>query len=314
MAEKFPHKEPGDSLSAGEVNDLNESAKSIRPPLYGSFSSGVTTSVGFATANRPPFTQWTFRITRKVEDDEGEVIPGRYKGHRLWYSETDEEWKITDETFEDDLDEDGNYIAEEDATRKEWFIDASGTDVGLKVGDKVICFWDAQRGMFIPLQSGEGIRRFELKDALTPGGNATAHPLDKNDTVDTEVDNEFEVYDFHGLYRGRARDAYSSPHNRGSRGYAKYVADSDHWEIYQLEPHALMIQGSATANWTAATFTIDGVIVLNPIGGIITNTDPAANVTVSDTFNWDGDNNATIIAVWDESTDTYKVIQSTCPA
>ena len=124
---------------------------------------------------------------------------------------------------------------------------------------------------------------------------------------------EFEVYDIHGLYRGRARDAYDSPHNRGSRGSACLRTVSGYWEIIQLEPHALMIQGAATADWTSATFTIDGVIVLQPIGGIITNTDPGDDITVSDTFDWDGSEDDIVIAVWDESSDTYKAIQISCP-
>lgn len=173
---------------------------------------------------------------------------------------------------------------------------------------------DKDRIVVVP-GSGSGeeeFRRFELKDALTPGSNATAHPLDKDGVVDTTAANEFEVYDFHGLYRGRARNAYSSPHNRGSRGEAKRHSDSGHWEIVQMEPHALMIKGAATADWTASTFTIDGVTVLQPIGGIITNFDPAGNVTVTDTFDWDGSNNDTVIAVWNETSGIFEAIQIIC--
>ena len=62
-----------------------------------------------------------------------------------------------------------------------------------------------------------------------------------------------------------------------------------------------------------STLTIDGVIVLQPIGAIITNTDPAADITLTNTFTHTVNENKIVIAVWDESTVTYKVLQAACP-
>lgn len=81
----------------------------------------------------------------------------------------------------------------------------------------------------------ELLRRFELKDALAPGGTATAHPLEQDGEPDTDVDREFEVVDKYSRHRGRPRDAYSSPREHGSQGTAKYDADSDEWIIITME-------------------------------------------------------------------------------
>ena len=162
------------------------------------------------------------------------------------------------------------------------------------------------------IQSGRPIRRFELKDAHTPGATSTAYLLvdDGGLTVDTDV--EFEVTDKFGIYRGRAKDAYADPNHQGSRGLAEYFFDSNEWHILWMTPHALMIRGQATAAWTAATFTIDTLKVMQPTGAIIVDQDPGGNITVYDIFDWDGVNNADVVAAWNENTDHWEAIQVSC--
>ena len=161
-------------------------------------------------------------------------------------------------------------------------------------------------------------RHFELKDALTPGGTATAHPLEwDNDagdwTVNTEAADEFEVEDLRGIYRGRAKDAYSSPHNQGSRGEARLR--NGVWEITYLQPHALLIRGQLTADLetTDATCAIDGVEVMQPSGAIIVTTDPAANVTSTNRHKHEGSENGEVTAAWDEANDVFYNVQTDCP-
>ena len=80
-----------------------------------------------------------------------------------------------------------------------------------------------------------------------------------------------------------------------------------------MEPHALMIQGAVTLDWDSNPDTIDGVIVLQPIGAIITNTDPAEDVAVTNLFGHTANENKIVVAVWDESTTSYKSLQIGCP-
>jgi len=67
---------------------------------------------------------------------------------------------------------------------------------------------------------------FELYDALTPGEMALAYPrwydVETNQYVtDVDDDKSFYVSDILGLHRGRAREAFDSPHNEGSFGEAR---------------------------------------------------------------------------------------------
>lgn len=157
---------------------------------------------------------------------------------------------------------------------------------------------------------------FELKTALVPGSPADAHPLDANGDPITDADRVFEVTDPKGIYRGRARNAYASPHNRGSRGEASWNAATGTWVISYLEPHALAIRGQLTAALadTDATFTIDNIVVLQPEGAIIVDQDPAGPLTVNNTFTHEGDNNGLARADWNQSSGEWDSLQTACKA
>ncbi len=155
--------------------------------------------------------------------------------------------------------------------------------------------------------------RFELKNALSIGGTAQAYFRRWTGAAwvtDTTI--EITVTDRKGVYLGRGVTTYSSPHDTGSMGTAKYWPDSNKWEITWLQPHALMIRGKATAIWTGTTFSIDGVAIMQPSGAIITQVDPGSNITISDWLNWDGLENDDVLAVWDQDSETFKAIQKTC--
>jgi hypothetical protein len=160
----------------------------------------------------------------------------------------------------------------------------------------------------------EAIKLFELKTALTPGSTADAYPLDdEGDPITDDADVVFEVVDTRGIYRGRAKDAYSSPHDQGSRGEARLR--NGVWEITYLQPHALLIRGQLTADLEAtdATCTIDGVEVMQPSGAIIVTTDPAANVTSTNRHKHEGSENGEVTAAWDEANDVFYNVQTDCP-
>ena len=170
---------------------------------------------------------------------------------------------------------------------------------------------------------GRGDRRFELKDNLPASGSviagqqATAHPVNAAGVVDTAVDQEFEVYDELGVYRGRKKDKYSSPHNQGSRGIARWSKDAQKWFIVSMQPHALQIMGviNEAGDVAAAdsTFDVDAVYVMQPPGAIITDTDPASSTFGITNREFDGDNNDEAIATWDEKDTDWKALDVMCP-
>jgi len=161
-------------------------------------------------------------------------------------------------------------------------------------------------------KSPDTVRAFELKDAHTPGATSTAYLRTwDGDSYETDTDTEFEAVDERGVFRGRAKDAYSSPHDEGSLGEA--VLRNGQWEITWMTPHALKIQGAAVGDFTASSTTIDGVTVMQPSGAIIVDQDPAAAMTVYDIFNWDGSEDDLIIAVWNENTDHWEIQEIVCP-
>lgn len=171
---------------------------------------------------------------------------------------------------------------------------------------------------------GIGRQRFELKDNLPSSGSvsagqqATAHPVDAAGVVDTDVDREFEVYDELGVYRGRAKDKYSSPHDQGSRGVAKWSPDAQKWLIVSMQPHALKIMGVINepvddVEKADTEFNVDAVYVMQPSGGLITDTDPASTAFVIKNRSFDGDNNTECIADWDENDTDWKATDVICP-
>lgn len=200
---------------------------------------------------------------------------------------------------------------EDDVTRLELAeggpIEVIWRESGL--GDKWALVWLKRRSIASPL------RPFELKDSLSPGGNATAYLLDYNGGYSV-TETEFEVYDELGIWRGRKKDEYTSPHDQGSRGYAKWMEESEQWAIVQMQQSAVMIQGSLTADLQSSdsTFTISSAHVIQPIGGIITDQDPAGNITVYNVFSWEGDNGGLCIAVWNEYSDHWEALQVECPS
>ena len=158
---------------------------------------------------------------------------------------------------------------------------------------------------------------FELKTALTPGGVATAYLRRYSSVSDvyvTDTDTEFIVSDVEGLYRGRAKGAFSSPHDLGSIGEARYFAESNRFEIERMQPHALWLVGDVYADFATSdsTFEVDGIEIAFPIGSIITDTDPAANITVHNIHGWDGDANDKAEVRWNEEQTRWECTELDC--
>ena len=199
------------------------------------------------------------------------------------------------------------------------YLTANGIAAGYPLvdsGKKVYAKWNKQSGRWEVMALPFDLLRFELIDALTPGGNATANVRFYESAAytltptwaGTEI--EIEVYDIDGEFRGRAKDAYGSPHNAGSRGLAKYMPQSSQWEIVKLTKNALKIQGAATADPPTA---IDGVTVMSPSGAIIVDQDHAGNINVTDFFGWGCSDGDLVIAVWNENTVHWEIQEIVCP-
>ncbi len=84
------------------------------------------------------------------------------------------------------------------------------------------------------------IRRFELKDDLSKGGKATAHPLKYTTadgyTADLTESKEFQVADGINTFFGDGRNTTVGQEADGSRGYCVRMNDRlDAFEILQMD-------------------------------------------------------------------------------
>lgn len=162
----------------------------------------------------------------------------------------------------------------------------------------------------VPPPSGLVEQRFELKDSLSPGSIADAHPR-TGGVTDTDPELVFSVSDILGEYRGRARDAFSSPDNRGSLGRAVLVGAV--WEIRELEPHAMKIKAlidmSLGLKDVDENITIDEVTITQPVGAILM--DPTIT-EVTNVLSEDGDDDAIVYAEWNQDLEVFEGV-SDCP-
>lgn len=132
MRDKFPRKKPGDSLEADHVNRLGDVARRVGNSRPGSFGFGRHTDSFHSFSNKAPWIQYVLIVTSNRIDDDDPVGSGLYLGKVRWHDHVSEVWRTDD-----------------DETPYE--IDASDLGLALSVGDKLTCWWNAQRSMFIPI-------------------------------------------------------------------------------------------------------------------------------------------------------------------
>ena len=282
---QLPDKKPGEVLTARHINQLNEAARSIRPPLHGSYQYGVNSSIGAGTLAKPPFNQRVFRITGKAEDDDGVVIPDTYVGHTKFYSEEETTWKPTDAEFAVSLAKDAAGEDNPDK-RKEWKVDASALMKVFDVGDILIVYWDAQRQMYIATEDSH-LQYFELKDDLNTSSNTVdAYPRYYDHLTDkwiTDEDVVLTLTDQLHTRKGRKRDKFFPPNDEGSFGRAVKHTVTNLWHIVDLVPTALWLSGIIVSDFNsdASVFFIKPNPTIDfPIGAVITDQDPAIVMVV----------------------------------
>ena len=164
MRENFPHKNPGDILSAERVNVSGgvegRFGRMVSGPNLSTFHHHSHVSI----SGPAPWKQYIFRVTSDtVLDDDGNQIDGVYEGLIRWYDAGATAWKPDDDATD-------AVLNEED----KWNLDTGGLGISLAVDDLVVAYWDAQRGMFIPIIPSVPIRRFRLLEDLYNLGSANA--------------------------------------------------------------------------------------------------------------------------------------------
>jgi len=293
MNEHFGIVKPGDPISASRDNRMAQVCERFGQAGIGSYLSAHHGASTFSISGRAPAPLFTMEVTNTKINDSDEDNSGLYLGKIRWYSTSGSQWKSDDS--------------------REYEIDSTDVCPLLIVGDRLTCYWNGQRSMFIPIP--DLIRRFELKTALEPGASAIAYllygkPLIGTDEYSTDTstgdpDNpgnpevEFVVWDVLSDLNGIAKTD-DSP---GSRGYAKWMSDSQRWEIISIQSYLLATMISATVNDVAgvvagaATFPIDNVVVLTPENGILlSEPDTVRHIT-----GLPADNDAKVIAWLDET-------------
>jgi len=183
--------------------------------------------------------------------------------------------------------------------------------------DRIIAGLSRQSGRWESLAPPLSVWRFELKDTLAPGGQATAYLLeDLSGTLTPNTNIEFEVYDRHSEFRGRARNAGVCA---GSRGRARYFGDSQLWEIEKLQPHATMIralvnEAGGVAD-TDATYNIDNVTIMQPVDtALFMSSDGTAPTEANNQADGELDNNAVVILGWNDEQEDWDTFVGPCPA
>lgn len=147
MRERYPPVQRGQLPTRQHFNGISSIAQRFAGVGKGMrFGRHGESFVSFG--DLPPWSQFTFEITETSVDGEDDF----YLGKIMWYSHDDSEWKDTE--------------------TKEWPIDVGGLEgFTFAEGDRVVCFWDEQRGNFIPAGSaGGGISWGKLDGDLTVGG------------------------------------------------------------------------------------------------------------------------------------------------
>ncbi len=184
-------------------------------------------------------------------------------------------------------------------------------------GEEVFAVWDESGEHWkAAIESNDRIRWFELKNDLVPGGSAGAYSLNlSGNPITNDASTEITVYDALGQFMGRAKDKFSSPHNQGSRGVARWCNYFKKWHVEKLTPHALMIRGIATDDVAEGddTFDIEEVRILFPTGAIICDHDPGEDTTVENIFKHAIDEGYPAQANWNQQSGEWDSVQSACP-
>lgn len=140
MPEVFLDKKPGDVLTAQDINELRIVAERLAKMKGGRGIDVRHTRTQFDQSSQTPHIQHVIEILEIT-------TPGElYRGAIRSYNHVTDEW-VT-------LTSNQTYTGlESTPTPNAWLIDGSESLLDLQLSDIVICYWDRQRGAFIPTET-----------------------------------------------------------------------------------------------------------------------------------------------------------------
>jgi len=126
--EEFPEVKAGQKITEGRANREGRVLERVARMVPGAGMSGRHSGSHVQMGTPPPWNQGIVTVTDVVES--GVPDPPIYYGTKRGYNFDGVEWRDQ---------------------KREWQIDAKGLDAELSVGDRLVCYWDAQRGMLVPM-------------------------------------------------------------------------------------------------------------------------------------------------------------------
>jgi len=152
-------------------------------------------------------------------------------------------------------------------------------------------------------------RHFELKEALVLGGSATVLLLAWDGDSYEQNGTEFTIYDFQKKHSKPATTSGAD----GAFGIAQYWPDRGEWEISSMSvPMHFNALAKGAVDSGDATYTVDN---LEPLYGCYSHVlNSAEEVTVTNRFADDIDDNAKVTITWNASQNIFQTADITCPA
>jgi len=257
--DSFPKKKAGDRLSAGFINRLGNAARRVEASGMSSFMNGHLGGTVSGSTPLPQTIQVPVEITNLKITDDDEEDSGLYLC-KIRYFEPDDSMAAGVEGGEWKLQE------------KEWRLDANAIEAGLVVGDKVNAYWHQQRGMFLLINSNPLI--YVAKPAEAGGipelinddepGKAQCNIYKINDDEELEVVTDDDDNPI-------SKEVFNISEAKVAQEWILILKTMfGKWIALPVMQRATMI--SALVNdgddvaATDATFAIDGVRIIAPLG------------------------------------------------
>jgi hypothetical protein len=130
MKEQFKEVKPGQPITAGRANREGAVLERVAGIVPGPGVYGRHSGTNLQLGTRPGWNQGIVTVTDVLTS--GVPDPPIFLGTSRRYNFQNLAWT--------------------DQVRK-WQIDAKGLDIELSVGDRLVVYWDAQRGMLVPVAS-----------------------------------------------------------------------------------------------------------------------------------------------------------------
>ncbi len=151
MREQLPtSKRPGQRITPRHINDLSRIFNRLSRSIPGSNRSGHQGNSFVSEANLPPWEQGILEI---VSDQGGNLYTGQFR----YYDHTAGQWQTNTE-------------------HPGWDVDASDIATTISVSDKVVCYWNEQRGAFIPICCGLVAEESSVSSSSTSSATSSSSP------------------------------------------------------------------------------------------------------------------------------------------